>query len=131
MVYVIDDDKSIVKALVRLFDSADLESQAFTSAKTFLKEVKPTARDCLIVDVQMPEMTGPEMVRALLNLNIQVPVIFITAYDDDNTRQVAKDLGAVGYFRKPFDDQALLDTIHFAVINATNASNPIEIHPVK
>lgn len=62
----------------------------------------------------MPGMSGLDMLRQLRRSGIQTPVIFITAFDDDQTRQEARSMGAVGYFLKPFDDQALLDMISFA-----------------
>ncbi len=114
MIYVVDDDASICKAMTRLMKSAGLSVQTFTSAEAFLNSVQPTESDCLLVDVQMPGMSGLELQRQLVRSGIRVPVIFITAFDDDQVRQQARQGGAAGYFRKPFDDQALLDAIKFA-----------------
>ena len=113
-IFIVDDDISVCKATLRLMKSMGLSAQAFTSAKDFLQSSHPIASDCLLVDIQMPGMSGLELVRQLRDSGKSVPVIFITAFDDDLMRQEARSLGAVGYFRKPFDDQALLDTIYFA-----------------
>ena len=116
MLYVVDDDLSICKATTRLLKSAGIPAQAYTSAEEFLQCCHPTAADCLLLDVQMPGMNGMELQRQLRRAGIQVPVIFITAFDDGLTREAARNLGAAGYFRKPFDDQALIDAIKFAKI---------------
>ena len=115
MIYVVDDDASVCKAMTRLMRSAGLSVQTFASAQAFLSSVQPTEADCLLVDIQMPGMTGLELQRQLTRSGIHVPVIFITAFDDDQLREQARQGGAAGYFRKPFDDQALLDAIRFAV----------------
>ena len=115
MIYVVDDDTSVCKALARLMKSAGLPVQAFASAEAFLSAVQPTDSDCLLVDIQMPGMSGLELQQRLTRSGIHAPVIFITAFDDDQVRKQARQGGAAGYFRKPFDDQALLDAIKFAV----------------
>ena len=114
MIYVVDDDASICRATMRLMKSAGLSAQAFTSAEEFLQFSRPTAADCLLLDIQMPGMNGLDLQRQLRRSGIQIPVIVITAFDDEQTREAARSTGAVGYFRKPFDDQALLDAICFA-----------------
>lgn len=114
MIYIVDDDASICKAVTRLMNSAGLPVQAFPSAEAFLGAVEPTASDCLLLDVHMPGMSGIELQRQLKHSGVPVPVIFITAFDDDDAREQASRAGAAGYFRKPFDDQALLDAIYFA-----------------
>ena len=115
MIYVVDDDASVRKAITRLLKSAGLSAQAFQSAEDLLRVVKAESPDCLLLDIQMPEMNGLELQRELTQSGIRIPVIFITAFDDDQTRQQAREAGAAGYFCKPFDDEALLDTIKFAV----------------
>ena len=114
MIYVIDDDASVCRAMTRLMRSAGLSIQTFASAQAFLSSIQPTESDCLLVDIQMPGMNGLELQRQLTRSGIRVPVIFITAFDDNNMREQARQGGAAGYFRKPFDDQAILDAIRFA-----------------
>ena len=74
-------------------------------------------KDCIILDVHMPGMNGLELQQLLHDDDIHVPVIFITGHDDDKARIAARRVGAVGFFHKPFDDQALIDTIEFALKN--------------
>lgn len=114
MVYIVDDDASVCRAVARLMKSAGLSAQVFHSAEAFLSSVRPTASDCLIADVQMPSMTGLELLQQLTRDGMQVPVILITGFDDSAARQQARIAGAAAYFRKPFDDQSLLDAIYFA-----------------
>ncbi len=115
VIYVIDDDASICMAVARLMKSAGLLVRTFASAEAFLSSVQPTQSDCLLVDIQLPGMSGLELQRELKKIGRHVPIIFITAYDDDQVREQARRGGAVGYFSKPFDDKALLDAIRFAV----------------
>ena len=120
MIYVVDDDASVCKAAKRLMKSADLPVQTYSSAEQFLHSCKPTAADCLLVDIQMPGMNGLDLQRHLRESGITVPVIFITAFDNDTTRDAARSAGAAGYFSKPFDGQALLDAIKFANTHANS-----------
>lgn len=114
MIYVVDDDASICKAVTRLMSAAELPVEAFSSAEAFLAAARPSASDCLLIDIHMPGMSGLQLQQRLKETGIPVPVIFITAFDDDQARVQASRAGAAGYFRKPFDDQALLDAIYFA-----------------
>lgn len=75
------------------------------------KEVK----DILILDVRMPVMGGLELQKYLVDSGVDIPIIFITAFDSKESRQRAKQAGAVGYLQKPVDDQALLDTVQWAL----------------
>ncbi len=88
--------------------------RAFASGKEFLKCARPKENDCIIADVHMPEMSGLELQQVLLDNDLHVPVIIITGHDDQASENTARRLGAVGYFSKPFDDQALIDTIKSA-----------------
>jgi len=114
MVYVIDDDESVRKALKRLLQSADLDVEAFSSAEEFLSNSRQGQNACILIDIQMPGLTGFDLQKRLLSQQVRIPVIVISASDDVQTREHARDLGAVGFFRKPVDDQALLDAIWWA-----------------
>ena len=121
MIYIIDDDAPICKAMTRLMKSAGLQVRAFSTAAAFLGAVEPTASDCLLLDIHMPGMNGIELQRHLQRAGIEVPIIFITAFDDEQAREQVSRAGAIGYFRKPIDDQALLDAIYFATSRAGNS----------
>jgi FixJ family two-component response regulator len=126
MIYVIDDDESVRKAFKRLLRSVDLEAETFSSAEEFLKNPKPNKNACIIIDIRMPGLTGLDLQRRLKALGIRIPVIVISASDDIQVREEARELGAVAFFRKPIDDQALLDAIWWAISVAyrKGAGNP-------
>ena len=114
MVYVIDDDESIRKALKRLLRSANLDVETFSSAEEFLSNSKQCESACIVMDIRMPGLTGFDLQKRLLLQGMPIPVLVISASDDWQTREQARKLGAVGFFRKPVDDQALLDAIWWA-----------------
>ena len=114
MIYVIDDDESVRKAFKRLLRSVNLEVETFASAEDFLKSQKPNKNSCIIIDIRMPGLTGFDLQRKLNDQEIRIPVIVISASDDAQIREQARELGAVAFFRKPIDDQALLDAISWA-----------------
>ncbi len=116
MIYVIDDDESVRKAFNRLLRSVDLEVETFASAEEFLKNQKLNKNSCIIIDIRMPGMTGFDLQRKLMALGSQIPVIVISASEDAQVREQARELGAVAFFRKPIDDQALLDAIMWATV---------------
>ena len=117
-VYIIDDDASVRVALERLLISAGIRSRTFAGADEFLNAGRPPDGSCVITDVKMHGMTGPELQRKLLASGARVSFIFVTAYDTEEVRSQAKKDGAIGYFRKPVDDQALLDAIGWAMSHA-------------
>jgi FixJ family two-component response regulator len=115
MVYLIEDDESVRKALQRLFRSASIEVRAFASAGEFLQLDEISQGACIVVDIQMPGLTGFDLQEELLAKKIRVPTIVISAKDDAETRERARKLGATAFFRKPVDGQALIDSIHWAM----------------
>jgi FixJ family two-component response regulator len=114
-IYVIDDDASVRKAFGRLLRSASLEAETFSSAEEFLSSPKQEENACIIIDIQMPGVTGLDLLERLALERIRIPVIAISAQDDEETREHARELGAVSFYRKPIDDQALLDAIWWAI----------------
>ena len=115
MVYVVDDDESVRTAFARLLRSANLAVETFSSADEFLNKPKQKKHACILVDMRMPGSTGFDLQQALLEYGIPLPVIVISASDDAQIREHARRLGAVAFFRKPVDDQALLDAIWWAI----------------
>jgi FixJ family two-component response regulator len=110
-IYVIDDDGSVRRAFQMLFQSADFNVQTFCSAEEFLESASLRDDSCIILDMRMPGMTGPDLQKELVSRKIRIPVIVVSAYDDAAARDLARELGAVAFFRKPVDDQALIDAI--------------------
>lgn len=121
LIYVVGDDASARQALEMLLISANMEVQAFERADDLLKCMRREDRACLIADIKMKGLDGLELQQKLAESAIKIPVIFLTALDSNETRQQAKQAGAVGYFRKPVDDQALLDTIQWALTSCSSS----------
>lgn len=109
---VIDDDESVRRALKRLLKSAGYSVEVFSSAHDFLdRRFSNDSSGLLILDIQMPEMDGFELMDVLSSSRGKWPVIFITAHDNPGTKARAIDGGAVAFLQKPFDDTLLLDAI--------------------
>jgi FixJ family two-component response regulator len=115
LIYVVDDDASVRNALTMLFISADMEVQTFEAAEDLLKCQLGEQNTCLISDIKLKGLSGLELQQQLVERGNKMPVIFLTAFDSKKIRKQAKQAGASGYFRKPVDDQALLDTIYWAI----------------
>jgi FixJ family two-component response regulator len=115
MVYIVDDDESVRCALSRLMRSAGIESHAYESSERFLAEVRNEGHACILADITMPRINGMELVARLREQGIAFPVIALSARDDDETRQMARDLGVSFFLRKPVDDQALIDAINWVM----------------
>ena len=124
MVYLIDDDESVRRALQRLLRSAGLDVRAFASAEEFLKMENFSQGACIVLDVQMRGLSGFDLQKTLASKNIRIPTIAVSALDDADTRERARLLGAVGFFRKPVDGQALIDAIHWAIGGAKHKPGP-------
>ncbi len=114
-VYIVDDDVSVRRALGRLLRSVGMDARSFGSAQEFLDSDFTDRNACLIADVKMPGLDGLELQQKLVESGTNLPMILITGFDDEKTRALAKASGAAGYFRKPVDDQALLDAIRWAL----------------
>jgi FixJ family two-component response regulator len=121
LIYVVDDDASARQAMEMLLISANMEVQSFERAEDLLKCMRREDRACLIADIKMKGLDGLELQQKLAESAIKIPVIFLTALDSNETRQQAKQAGAVGYFRKPVDDQALLDIIQWALTSCSSS----------
>ena len=115
---IVDDDPSVLKALARLLDTRGLETRTYVSAQDFLATLSDGLPECLIVDLQMPVMTGLELQRHLNRSGIQIPTIVITAHDEVDMRELCKSVGAASYLLKPLQDTSLL-----AAINSVRRGN--------
>jgi FixJ family two-component response regulator len=117
MIAIVDDDDSIRSALRGLLESAELPAQSFASAEEFLQSGQRHQIACLIADIRMPGMSGLELQAKLNSEHCRIPIIFITAHGDEKMRMQALRAGAVEFMAKPFDDEALLESVRAALEN--------------
>jgi len=115
LVFVVDDDRSMRVAVERLLRSSGLEVESFESARTFLEREPADVACCLVLDVQMPELTGLDLQQALRRSDADIPIVFITGHGDVPTSVRAMKSGAEDFLQKPFKDQELLDAVHRAL----------------
>ncbi|HET7130882.1 MAG TPA: response regulator, partial [Gammaproteobacteria bacterium] len=118
-VAIVDDEESVRRALVRLFDSADFQAEAFASAREFLRALEDRSFDCLVLDLQMPDMTGLDLQRYLRMVcpNLYLPVIVVTAHDEPGVREMCFAAGVRAYLRKPVEAAALLSAVNTFTAN--------------
>ena len=115
MISVIDDDASVRRSTTLLIESLGFQAAAFESAESFLESDQLHETSCLIVDVQMPGMNGLQLQSHLAAAGYKIPIIFITAHDNKESRQQALQAGAVAFLGKPFSDELLLQIIRAAL----------------
>lgn len=115
LVVIVDDDDSMRSALRGLLKVAGLPAQAFASAEEFLKSGRQHQTACLIADIRMPGMSGLELQAQLNAEGCRIPTIFITAHGDAKMRLQALREGAVEFLSKPFDDEALIESVRAAL----------------
>jgi FixJ family two-component response regulator len=120
-VYIVDDEPTVCTAYARLVRSAKMQPKTFASVEDFLRSDYADQNACIISDVQFPGKSGLELPVLLGQAGRRLPVIFVTAHDTPETRDLAHRFGAAGYFRKPVDDQALLDAIEWALGRTSTA----------
>ena len=111
---IVDDDPSVLKALARLLGAHSFATKTYVSAPQFLAALPEGLPDCLIADLQMPEMTGLELQLALARRGVQIPIIIITAHDEAGMRERCKSAGAIAYLAKPVSDTSLFAAIDTA-----------------
>ena len=117
MVAIVDDDELMRGALQGMLKSVGFPSQAFASAEEFLESGLRDETGCLIADIRMPGMSGLELQARLNAESCRIPTIFITAHGDEKMRLQALRSGAVEFLSKPFDDEALLESVRAALEN--------------
>lgn len=110
-VAVVDDEESMRKALLRLFRLADYRAEAFESAADFLASLSERRPDCIVLDLQMSEMTGLELLEHMSRMTNPPPVIVISADDAQRTQDECRTLGTKHYLRKPIDCATLLASV--------------------
>ena len=114
-VFVVDDDPSICRSIERLIEPAGFKVQSFRSAAQFLAQGRPSGPACLILDVQLPGLSGLDLQRELTNSGIQLPIIFVTAHGDIPMTVRAMKGGAVEFLTKPYRAAQLLSAIRAAL----------------
>jgi FixJ family two-component response regulator len=127
LISVVDDDRSVVEAIVGLLESVGYAAAGFVSAQDFLNSAQLPCTACLILDVRMPGLGGFELQRRLAAENIHTPIIFITANGDPEVSAEVLATGATALLRKPFSQESLLVALRSALARqggATGHANP-------
>ncbi len=114
-VSVVDDDESVRESLPDLLRELGYDAHAFASAKEFLMSDDLHLTECLILDIAMPEMTGPELQKELKSRRREIPIIYITAHADEKTRPRMMNNGAIECLSKPFSEAALINALNAAL----------------
>lgn len=115
LISIVDDDWSLVEAIVSLIQSVGYLAEGFCSAEDFLKSSQLLKTDCLILDIRMPLMGGFELQRRLAARNYQIPIIFVTSDDSEDAQIQAAQAGAVGFLFKPFSQESLFLAVRSAL----------------
>ena len=115
VVFVVDDDVSVREALQRLVRSAGLKVEAFASAEEFLNRARPEEPSCLVLDVRLPDLSGLDLQRRMVDANNEMPIVFITGHGDIPTTVRAMKAGAVEFLTKPLVEGDVLESIRAAL----------------
>ncbi len=115
LVSVVDDDESVRESLPDLLRQFGYVAQAFSSAEAFLASEAVGETRCLILDIAMPGMSGPDLQQELIRRRQEIPIVFITAQGDETVRPLLLAHGAVECLFKPFSETALLDALNAAL----------------
>jgi FixJ family two-component response regulator len=116
MIHIVDDDPSVARALKRLLRSWGMEARTFASGAEFLAAIERSpGADCSLIDVQMPGMTGLEVLDRMNAAGLHLAVVFMTAHETEEVEDQAMRAGAIGFLRKPFADEALVGLIRMAM----------------
>jgi FixJ family two-component response regulator len=115
IVYIVDDDPSVADSLFMLLKTENLESKAFSSAVEFMAVCDHTMRGCVLLDINMPQMSGIELQQWMVNNGIDIPIIFLTGSGDIPLSSQAFRKGALDFIEKPFDSDKLLERIQEAL----------------
>ncbi len=113
-IFIVDDDEAFSRSLARLIRSAGFDAETL-SAQQFLEREIYAGTSCLLLDVRMPGLTGPEFQQELCSRNLLIPLVFLTAHGDTRTGVEAMKAGAVDYLLKPVDEESIFDAIERAL----------------
>jgi FixJ family two-component response regulator len=125
MIYIVDDDEAVTKALKRLLRSWGMRVRTFASGADFLTALESSENaDCSVIDIRMPRMTGLDIQQHMISAGMNVPIIFITAHEAEGIEEQALRGGAIGFLKKPFTDEALVALIYKAVEGRPKTTAP-------
>jgi FixJ family two-component response regulator len=114
-VYVVDDEASVRESLRWLLESIKLKVKTFDSAEAFLEQLTPCACGCVVLDVRMPGMSGPELMDEMAARHVRLPILFLSAHGDVPLAVRAMKGGAVDFLQKPYNNQQFLERVHQAL----------------
>ena len=117
---IVDDDPAVLKAVARLLSTRSFTVRTYLSGFQFLASLQSGLPDCLIADLQMPDMTGLELQKNLASRGLQIPTIIITAHDEAGMRDESKSAGVIAYLVKPVQDTSLFAAIDASSRTTTN-----------
>ena len=129
-VYVVEDERSVRRALERLLTAAGISVQVFPSVEALLGADIESTKACVLADFDLGGTTSLDLPRLLREADKPLPVLFITAWDSPEIREKVRSAGGAGYFRKPIDDQALVDAIEWAISGA-GAESEVRTTPAR
>lgn len=115
LISVVDDDVSVRESLPPLLNSLGFPAEAFESAEAFLRSPSMQKSGCIVLDITMPGMSGPELFRELVKSGLRIPIVFITAIHDDVLRTQLLKEGAVDCLYKPFSEDVLEEAVKAAL----------------
>ena len=124
VIFVVDDDESVCRSLRRLIQSLGLRVRTFISANEFLDQGAQNMHGCLLLDVKMPEMSGFELQKRLIDSGSKMPIIFMSAHEDSLAVEQALRAGAIAYLNKPFEGQLLIEKINQALSILPTGQDP-------
>jgi FixJ family two-component response regulator len=115
LIAIVDDDPWVRKSLERLIKSEGFRTETFASAEDFIRAGDHRETACLILDLRLPGMSGLELQHRLVIDNDHLPIVFVSAHDEPETRYEAMKAGAIAFLSKPFNDEALVDAVRSVV----------------
>jgi FixJ family two-component response regulator len=123
-IFIIDDDQSVLRAVGRLIRAAGMDTVTFVTAEEFLALPQRPAAGCLILDVHLPGLSGLELQQRLSAEGRSIPIVFITAFEDEQARGQALGAGAVAFLQKPFGEVSLLEAVERALAASPDEECP-------
>lgn len=127
VIYIVDDDPILCKALRWLLESVNLKIEAYHSALDFLKVYQLSWQGCLLIDIRMPSMSGLQLQQKLIDLGNRMPIIMISGHGDISMAVRAMKAGAIDFITKPFNDQQLLEQIQYALSLSKQGDDKLSI----